>query len=175
MLLLFVNSCKKELYVKEEIDPAQRAKISEYLKSPKIQTISFNGFSKNVNMASLGNLKEVMLNSENVSKGKLMAVGQNASTKPRYKVNIDAYSRYYIKMGYYGYPIDKIESVAQPQPTLAQQHHEFMAMNIEIIKNGLKSFSLANNSNHSNFNADRFEALAYQRLELTSYLPQYRL
>ena len=61
-----------------------------------------------------------MLNSENVSNGKLMAVGQNASKKPRYKVNIDAYSRYYIKIGYYGYPIDKIESVAQPQPTLAQ-------------------------------------------------------
>lgn len=65
--------------------------------------------------------------------------------------------------------MDKIENVTQSNPTLAQQHHEFMAMNIGFIKDGLKNFSAANNTNHTNFNEDRFEALAYQGLELTSY------
>jgi len=65
--------------------------------------------------------------------------------------------------------MDKIENLLQPTPTLAQQHHEFMAMNIGIIKNGLKAFSLANNTNHTDFDEDRFEALAYQGVELTAY------
>ncbi len=67
--------------------------------------------------------------------------------------------------------MDKIENVTQANPTLAQQHHEFMAMNINIIKNGLKSISLTNNSTsiHNSFTDDHFYGLAYEGLNQTSY------
>jgi hypothetical protein len=65
--------------------------------------------------------------------------------------------------------VNKIENVIQGEPTLAQQHHEFMAMNIGFIKDGLKSFSLANNTENSDFNDDHFTALAYEGLNGTSY------
>ncbi len=65
--------------------------------------------------------------------------------------------------------MDKIENVTQTNPTLAQKHHEFMAMNINIIKNGLKSFSSVNNTNHNSFNDYHFGGLAYEGLHETSY------
>jgi len=67
--------------------------------------------------------------------------------------------------------MDKIENLLQPTPTLAQKHHEFMAMNIGIIQNGLKSFSLANNPTniHDSFTDDHFYGLAYEGMNLTSY------
>lgn len=66
--------------------------------------------------------------------------------------------------------MDKIENVIQTNhPTLAQTHHEFMAQNISIIKNGLMSFALTNDTNYSDFTDDDFTALAYEGLHTTSY------
>jgi len=44
-----------------------------------------------------------------------------------------------------------------------------MAAKFEIIRDGLKSFSLANNPNHSDYNDFNFDALGYQGLTGTSY------
>lgn len=65
--------------------------------------------------------------------------------------------------------MDKMENVIQTEPQLAILHHNNMAENIEIIKNGLKSFSLANNTKHSDFEEDHFTALAYEGLNTTLY------
>jgi hypothetical protein len=65
--------------------------------------------------------------------------------------------------------MDKIESLVQPQPTLAQQHHEFMAMNIAIIKDGLKSFYDSNNTATNYFTDHYFLSLAYEGLHETNY------
>lgn len=54
-------------------------------------------------------------------------------------------------------------------PVLKVEHHNFMAANFEIIRDGLKSFSLANNPNHSDYNNFHFDALAYHGLKDTSY------
>jgi len=55
-------------------------------------------------------------------------------------------------------------------PVLKVEHHNFMAANFEVIRDGLKSFSLANNPNHSDYNDFHFNALGYQGLTGTSYL-----
>jgi hypothetical protein len=54
-------------------------------------------------------------------------------------------------------------------PILVSQHHEFMAENFEVIKDGLKSFSLANNPNHNDYNNYHFDALAYEGIHESSY------
>jgi len=45
--------------------------------------------------------------------------------------------------------MDQMELKVQTQPALGILHHEFMAEGINSIKNGLKAFSLANNTNHN--------------------------
>ena len=62
-----------------------------------------------------------------------------------------------------------MKAASSGDPVLFAEHHYFMAMNIDVIKNGLKSFSLANNLNHSDFNDDHFTAMAYEGLNKTSY------
>lgn len=54
-------------------------------------------------------------------------------------------------------------------PVLKAEHHNFMARNFEIIRDGLKSFSLTYNPNHADYNNFHFDALAYQGLTDTSY------
>lgn len=54
-------------------------------------------------------------------------------------------------------------------PVLKVEHHNFMARNFEVIRDGLKSFSLDNNPTHSNYNDSYFDALSYQGLTGTSY------
>ncbi|RYF21549.1 MAG: hypothetical protein EOO42_10365 [Flavobacteriales bacterium] len=61
MLLLFVNSCKKDEEVSEKIDPVQLAKIQDYAKGPKLSTINFSQFKKKANIQALGNLKDIFL------------------------------------------------------------------------------------------------------------------
>ena len=65
--------------------------------------------------------------------------------------------------------MDKVFDFTSGNSTLASQHHEFMAENFQIIRNGLASFSWANNSNHSSFTSEYFDALAYEGLHETSY------
>lgn len=62
-----------------------------------------------------------------------------------------------------------MKAATSGNPVLKVEHHNFMAANFEIIKDGLKSFSLANNPNHAGYSDFHFGALAYQGLTNTSY------
>jgi len=62
-----------------------------------------------------------------------------------------------------------MKATTSGNPVLKAEHHNFMARNFEVIRDGLKSFSLANNPNHSDYNDFHFDAFAYQGLTGTSY------
>ena len=64
-----------------------------------------------------------------------------------------------------------MKATASGNPILKAEHHNFMAANLDIIKEGLKSFSLANNptSIHNTFTDDHYFGLAYEGVETTSY------
>jgi hypothetical protein len=59
--------------------------------------------------------------------------------------------------------------IASGNPILLAEHHNFMAANFGIIRDGLRSFSLANNTNHNQFNDYHFEGLAYEGVHESSY------
>lgn len=65
--------------------------------------------------------------------------------------------------------MDQMELKVQGKVALGILHHNFMAENINDIKNGLKAFSLTNNPNHNEYTDHHFGALAYQGLKETAY------
>ena len=65
-----------------------------------------------------------------------------------------------------------MKAAASGNPILKVEHHNFMVQNFEIIRDGLKSFSLTNNLNHSQFSDYHFEGLAYEGLHETQYYQQ---
>ncbi len=65
--------------------------------------------------------------------------------------------------------MDQMELKVQGNTALGILHHNFMAENINDIKIGLTSFSLANNPNHSDYTDYHFGALAYHGLKETTY------
>lgn len=73
MVMLFFNSCKKELYTSEKIDPEHLKKIHSYQNGAKRDTINFAKFKSKANLQSLGALKDFFL-SPAAGKGKLMSV-----------------------------------------------------------------------------------------------------
>jgi len=112
LLLIIVVSCRKDRSGTEEINPAQRAMIEGYLKGPRIQSISFDSFTRNVNLASLGHLKEVMLSSQKNAAENLRANAVADGGQPTYHVNVDS-ARLLVVDGQYNY----IFSIAPLRPS----------------------------------------------------------
>ncbi|MES2445816.1 MAG: hypothetical protein V4546_01465 [Bacteroidota bacterium] len=57
MLLLFINSCKKEFYSNEKIDPLRREKLLAYKNGPQMETINFAQFKNIADLNDLGKLR----------------------------------------------------------------------------------------------------------------------
>lgn len=57
-LFLLINSCKKEIYDGEKIDPARKKEILAYKNGPKVETIPFAQFIQKANLNALGTLKQ---------------------------------------------------------------------------------------------------------------------
>ena len=63
----------------------------------------------------------------------------------------------------------EMKAIAGNYPFYPVEHHSYMAANFGVIRDGLKTFSSANNPNHSDYNDFHFAALAYHGLKETSY------
>jgi len=57
-LLLITNSCKKELYNTEKIDPARKKELLAFKNGPKIEIINLAQFKDKANLNALGTLKQ---------------------------------------------------------------------------------------------------------------------
>ncbi len=72
-LLLFVNSCKKELYNTEKINEARKKEILALKNGPKVEVINLAQFKSKVNLNALGILKQEFVGSP-PSKSNLMSI-----------------------------------------------------------------------------------------------------
>ncbi|MFD0940398.1 hypothetical protein [Pedobacter boryungensis] len=72
-IALCTNSCKKEIYDVEKLDPARKKEMLAHMNGPKVETINFAQFKSKVNINALGTLKSSFITGPS-SKSKLMAV-----------------------------------------------------------------------------------------------------
>ena len=87
-LFLFVNSCKKELYNGEKIDPTRQKEILAYKNGSKIDIINLAQFQSEANINALGTLKQEFV-AASASKSKLMAIN-TAETYLGFKIITDS-------------------------------------------------------------------------------------
>lgn len=71
--MLFVSSCKKEIYDAERLNPERAAKMLAYKNGPKVATINLAKFKSIANLNSLGILKDEFL-SKSSSQQKIMSI-----------------------------------------------------------------------------------------------------
>ena len=88
VLFLFVNSCKKELYNGEKIDPARQKEMLAYKNGPKVEIIDLAQFKSKVNINASGTLKEEFVVAS-ASKSKVMSI-HTAETYLGFKIITDS-------------------------------------------------------------------------------------
>ncbi|MFC3362738.1 hypothetical protein ACFOG5_06060 [Pedobacter fastidiosus] len=69
--------------------------------------------------------------------------------------------------------VEKMDAEVLGKPDLEALHHQYMAMNVENIFTGLKTFAQTNSTNYNSFNDGHFKGLAYEGLHTTPYYLNY--
>ena len=83
-----INSCKKELYSGEGIDPKRKKEILGFKNGPKIEVINLAQFKNKANLNALGSLKEEFVSASS-SKSNLMSI-QTAETYLGFNIITDS-------------------------------------------------------------------------------------